>query len=157
MKEITWKSNIYSELHRNFFLHSNVNIFVFFSHWICVCTIIIAWFTRGAIIVFKLNGGRVLMCNKYHSMSAIDRTKNHINFCLSACRLHVKIMLLIRMAITYTTTGKWNRNILFCKQSSNKLVKQTQRGNHVSNYTVDQREQNVCIVNTEFTEGKKIL
>lgn len=35
------------------------------------------------------------MCNKYHSMSTINE-ENYINVCLSACRLQVKITLLIR-------------------------------------------------------------
>lgn len=43
--------------------------------------------------------------------------KKRINFCLSACRLHVKITLLIRSDNNSSGYGNADENVLFCKQS----------------------------------------
>lgn len=95
------------------------------------------------------------MCNKYHSMSTIDQTKNRINFCLSACRLHVKQNYAVNSHGDNIVCAWWIQSIRFFQTNQINWAKQTQRGNQIC--TVDQRKPNVYIkkINAKFTEEEE--
>lgn len=87
------------------------------------------------------------MCNKYHSMSAINE-ENHINVCLSACRLQVKITLLIQSDNMRRTDAR----SAFVNKANTKNVGKGTTGNHASNYTVDHQSTEALISSMRNTQ-----